>query len=130
MNTDSFKQLTTRIGRLRLKRYWSISPLTIFLVYATTSNYGEEEVEAFHMDSEKFNREGHAFFKVIIGNLNAKTGPRRTSEERHIGIHGLEWNKQDERPSEFIMATKTVHGNSETQNPFLQRWTWGFTNRK
>ncbi|VDM64866.1 unnamed protein product [Angiostrongylus costaricensis] len=33
--------------------------------------------------------------KVIIGDFNAKIGPRRTSEERHIGTHGLEWYKQD-----------------------------------
>uniref|UniRef100_A0A0K0DKD4 Reverse transcriptase domain-containing protein n=1 Tax=Angiostrongylus cantonensis TaxID=6313 RepID=A0A0K0DKD4_ANGCA len=39
--------------------------------------------------------EDYTFFKVIIGDFNAKIGPRRTSEERHIETHGLEWNEQD-----------------------------------
>ncbi|VDM52389.1 unnamed protein product [Angiostrongylus costaricensis] len=41
MNIDSFEQLITRIGRLRLKRRGSIPALTIFVVYAPTSNYDE-----------------------------------------------------------------------------------------
>uniref|UniRef100_A0A0K0DI34 Endo/exonuclease/phosphatase domain-containing protein n=1 Tax=Angiostrongylus cantonensis TaxID=6313 RepID=A0A0K0DI34_ANGCA len=94
MNIDSFEQLTTRIGRLRLKRCGSTPALTIFVVYAPTSNYDDEEVEAFYMDLERFYREDHTFFKVIIGDFNAKIGPRRSSEERHIGTHGLEWNEQ------------------------------------
>ena len=124
INIDSFEQLTTRIGRLRLKRCGSIPALTIFVVYAPTSNYGEDEVETFYMDLEKFYREDHTFFKVIIGDFNAKIGPRRTSEERHIGTHGLEWNEQGERLSEFIITTRTIHDNSKFQKPHSLRWTW------
>uniref|UniRef100_A0A0K0DE01 Craniofacial development protein 2-like n=1 Tax=Angiostrongylus cantonensis TaxID=6313 RepID=A0A0K0DE01_ANGCA len=93
MNIDSFEQLTTRIGRLRLKICGSIPALTIFVADAPTSNYDEEEVAAFYMDLE--NREDHTFFKVIIGDFNAEIGPRRSSEERHIGTHGFEWNEQE-----------------------------------
>uniref|UniRef100_A0A0K0D8D6 Endo/exonuclease/phosphatase domain-containing protein n=1 Tax=Angiostrongylus cantonensis TaxID=6313 RepID=A0A0K0D8D6_ANGCA len=124
MNIDSFEQLTTRIRRLRLKRCGSTPALTIFAIYAPISNYDEEEVQAFYMDLERFYREDHAFFKVIIGDLNAKIGPRRSSEERHIVTHGLKRNEQGERFSEFIMATKTIHGNSQFQKPHRQRWTW------
>uniref|UniRef100_A0A0K0DJU5 Endo/exonuclease/phosphatase domain-containing protein n=1 Tax=Angiostrongylus cantonensis TaxID=6313 RepID=A0A0K0DJU5_ANGCA len=60
----------------------STPALTIFVVYAPTSNYDEEEVEAFYMELEKLYREEHTFFKVIIGDFNAKIGPRRSSEER------------------------------------------------
>ncbi|KAE9418484.1 hypothetical protein Angca_005100, partial [Angiostrongylus cantonensis] len=123
MNLHSFEQITTRVGRLRLKLCGSIPVLTILVVYAPKSNY-DEEVEAFYMDLEKFYRKDNAFFKVIIGGFNAKIGPRRSSEERHIGTHGLEWNEQGERLSEFIMATKTIHGNSQFQKPHPQRWTW------
>uniref|UniRef100_A0A0K0DPX9 Uncharacterized protein n=1 Tax=Angiostrongylus cantonensis TaxID=6313 RepID=A0A0K0DPX9_ANGCA len=108
MNIDSFEQLTTRIGRLPLKRCGSTPALTIFVVYAPTSTYDEGEVEAFYMDLEKFHKEDHTFFKVIIEDFNAKIGPRRTSEERHIGTYELEWNEQGERLFEFIMATKTL----------------------
>uniref|UniRef100_A0A0K0D6C3 Endo/exonuclease/phosphatase domain-containing protein n=1 Tax=Angiostrongylus cantonensis TaxID=6313 RepID=A0A0K0D6C3_ANGCA len=93
-NIDSFEQLAKRNGSLRSKRCRSIAALTIFVVYTPTSNNDEEEVEAFYMELEKFYREDHTFFKVIIGDFNAKIEPRRSSEERHIGTHGLEWNKQ------------------------------------
>uniref|UniRef100_A0A0K0DPZ9 Staygreen domain-containing protein n=1 Tax=Angiostrongylus cantonensis TaxID=6313 RepID=A0A0K0DPZ9_ANGCA len=65
MNIDSFEQLTTRIGRLRLKRCGSTPALTIFVVYAPASNHDEEKVEAFYMDLERFYREDHTFFEVI-----------------------------------------------------------------
>uniref|UniRef100_A0A0K0D8H6 Endonuclease/exonuclease/phosphatase domain-containing protein n=1 Tax=Angiostrongylus cantonensis TaxID=6313 RepID=A0A0K0D8H6_ANGCA len=116
MNIDSFEQLTIRIGRLRLKRCGSIPALTIFVVYAPTSNYDEEKVAAFYTDLEKLYREGLTFFEITIGDFNAKIGPRRTSEERHIGIHGLEWNEKDERLFEFIIATK-IATNSQFQKP-------------
>ncbi|ETN81568.1 hypothetical protein NECAME_08424 [Necator americanus] len=99
-NIDSFEQLTTRIGRLRMGRCGPTPALTIFVAYAPTSSYEEVEVEAFYIDLEKFYREDHAFYKVIIGDFNAKVGPRRTPEELHIGTHRLQWNDQGERLSE------------------------------
>ncbi|VDM55727.1 unnamed protein product [Angiostrongylus costaricensis] len=59
--------------------------LIIFVVYAPTSNYDEEEVEASSMDLEKVNSEDHTFFKGIIGDFNAKTGPRRMFEKVTLG---------------------------------------------
>ncbi|EYC20258.1 hypothetical protein Y032_0022g533 [Ancylostoma ceylanicum] len=76
------------------------------------------------MDLEKFYREDHTFYKVIVGDFNAKIGPRRTAEELHIGTHGLQWNEQGERLSEFIMTTKTIYGNSQFQKPTSLRWMW------
>ncbi|ETN85887.1 hypothetical protein NECAME_16602 [Necator americanus] len=115
-NNHSFEQLTTRIGRLRMRRSGQILGLTIFVV-SPTSSCEEEKVEAFYMDLEKFCREDHAFYKVIIGDFNAKVGPGRTPEELHIGTHGLKWNEEGERLSEFIMTIKTVHGNSQFLKP-------------
>ncbi|VDM55051.1 unnamed protein product [Angiostrongylus costaricensis] len=123
MNIDSFEQLTTRIGRLRLKRRGSIPALRIIVVYAPTSNYDEEEVEPFYMDLQKFYREDHTFLKVVIGDFNAKIGPRRTFEERNTGTHGLEWNEQGEQLSELIMLTKAIHGKLKFQKLHPQRWT-------
>ncbi|KIH47190.1 hypothetical protein ANCDUO_22753 [Ancylostoma duodenale] len=40
--------------------------VTIFVAYAPTSGYNEEEVEAFSMDSEKFYREDYTFYKPVI----------------------------------------------------------------
>ncbi|KAK6762444.1 hypothetical protein RB195_023241 [Necator americanus] len=120
-NIDSFEQLTTRIGRLRM-RSGPTPALTIFVAFAPTSSY-EEEVEVFYMDLEKLYREDHAFYKVIIGDFNAKVGPRRTPEELHIGTHGLQWKNQGKRLFESIMTTKTVHGNSQFQKPSSICWT-------
>ncbi|KIH64348.1 hypothetical protein ANCDUO_05344 [Ancylostoma duodenale] len=53
MNIDSFEQLTTRIGRLRLRRCGSIPALTIFVAYSPTFSCDEEEIEALFMDLEK-----------------------------------------------------------------------------
>ncbi|KAK6761018.1 hypothetical protein RB195_022184 [Necator americanus] len=100
-NIDSFEQLTTRNGCLRMRRCGSTPVLTIFVAYAPTSSYEEEEVEAFYMDLEKFYREDQAFYKV-----------------------GLQWNDQGERLSRFIMTTKTIHGNSQFEKPSSLRWTW------
>ncbi|KIH55344.1 hypothetical protein ANCDUO_14499, partial [Ancylostoma duodenale] len=55
--------LTTRIGCLRLRRCGSTPALIIFVAYAPTSSYDEEEIEAFYMDLEKFYREDHTFYK-------------------------------------------------------------------
>nr|CDJ80522.1 endonuclease-reverse transcriptase [Haemonchus contortus] len=124
MNIDSYESLTTGIGRLRLRRCGSTPALTIFVAYAPTSNYEEEELEAFYMDLERLYIEDHTFFKVIVGDYNAKIGPKRTAEEPHIETHGMEWNEQSERLPEFIMSTHTIHGNSQFQKPSHLRWTW------
>ncbi|KAK6732094.1 hypothetical protein RB195_016460 [Necator americanus] len=87
-NIDSFEQLTTRIGRLRMRRCGPTPALTIFVAYSPTSSYDEEEVEAFYMDLKKFYRENHIFCKVIVDDFNTKFGPR-TLEELHIGTHAL-----------------------------------------
>ncbi|ETN78108.1 hypothetical protein NECAME_10586 [Necator americanus] len=98
-------------------RCGSTAALTNFIAYATTSSYEEE---AFYMDLEKFYREDHAFYKVIIGDLKAK----KNAWELHIGTHGLQWNDKRERLSEFIMTTKPIHRNSQFQKPSSLRWTW------
>uniref|UniRef100_A0A0K0D3V2 Craniofacial development protein 2-like n=1 Tax=Angiostrongylus cantonensis TaxID=6313 RepID=A0A0K0D3V2_ANGCA len=76
------------------------------------------------MDLEKLYGEDHTFFKVIIGDFNAKIGPRRSSEEHYIETHGLEWIEQGERRYKFAIATKTIHGNSKFQKHRPQRWMW------
>ncbi|ETN77923.1 hypothetical protein NECAME_10707 [Necator americanus] len=77
-NIHSFEQLTTRIGRLRMRRCGPTPALNIFVAYATASSY-EEEVEAFYMDPEKFCRENHTFFKVTVDwpEKNARGTPHR-----------------------------------------------------
>ncbi|ETN70999.1 hypothetical protein NECAME_14397 [Necator americanus] len=105
-----------------MRRCGPTPALTIFVAYAPTSSYEKEEVGAFYMDLEKYYREDHAFYKVIVGDFNAKVG-KKTPEGLRIETHGLQWNEQGERLSEFIITTKTTHGNSQFQKPSSLRWT-------
>ncbi|KIH66769.1 hypothetical protein ANCDUO_02903 [Ancylostoma duodenale] len=72
MNIDSFEQLTTRIGRLRPRKCGSIPAVTIFVAYAPTSSYDDEEIEAFYMDLEEFYREDHTFYTSIVERSNER----------------------------------------------------------
>uniref|UniRef100_A0A0K0DEA4 Endo/exonuclease/phosphatase domain-containing protein n=1 Tax=Angiostrongylus cantonensis TaxID=6313 RepID=A0A0K0DEA4_ANGCA len=99
MNIDSCGQLMTQVARLRLKRFGPIPTLIIFIVHVPTSNYDKDKIEVLHVDVKKSFREDHTFFKVIIGDFNAKTGPRTTCEEHYIGTHGLGGNEQCEQLS-------------------------------
>ncbi|KAK6765521.1 hypothetical protein RB195_025436 [Necator americanus] len=120
-NSDSFEQLTTRIGHAHdyLRRLRSnIKPQR--RRRSRSSLYGPGEV----LQRSCLSDQDHVFYKVIIGDFNAKIGPRRTPEELHIGTHGLQWNDQGERLSEFIMTTKTIHGNSQFRKSSSLRWTW------
>ncbi|KAK6726567.1 hypothetical protein RB195_004724 [Necator americanus] len=105
INIGSFEQLSTRIGHLR----------------TPSSSYEEEEVEVFYVDLEKFYREDHTFYNVIVGYFHAKIGPKRTPEELHINIHGLEWNEQVKWLSIFIMTSKTIHPNWQEALSSLSR---------
>uniref|UniRef100_A0A7I4YMI8 Endo/exonuclease/phosphatase domain-containing protein n=1 Tax=Haemonchus contortus TaxID=6289 RepID=A0A7I4YMI8_HAECO len=105
-------------------RRWGSTPaLAIFVAYAPTSSYDEEELEAFSMDPERLYREDHAFFNFIVVDFDAEIGPKETSEELHIRTHGMEWNEQCERLSEVIMSTHTIHGISQFKKPIHLRWT-------
>ncbi|KAK6756722.1 hypothetical protein RB195_014884 [Necator americanus] len=100
MKIDSFEQITTRIGRLRMRRCDQAPALTIFV--APTSSYEEEGVVAFYMDLEKFYREDNTITKVTASDFIAKAGPRRTPDELYMGTYGLQWSEQGERLFEFI----------------------------
>uniref|UniRef100_A0A7I4YCL4 TIR domain-containing protein n=1 Tax=Haemonchus contortus TaxID=6289 RepID=A0A7I4YCL4_HAECO len=51
----------------KIKRCGSTPPLTIFVAYAPTSSYEDEELESFHVDLERLYREEHTFFKSWWG---------------------------------------------------------------
>ncbi|KAK6744976.1 hypothetical protein RB195_011592 [Necator americanus] len=73
-STRLWQRTSTLSNNLRLESYEKMwSNISFDYAYAPTSSYDEEEVEAFYMDLEKFYREDHAFYKIIIGDFNAKT---------------------------------------------------------
>ncbi|VDO62325.1 unnamed protein product [Heligmosomoides polygyrus] len=71
-----------------------LSYVTIGL-YAPTSDYDDEEVEAFYTELEKFYKEDHTFYKVNVGDFNAKIGPRMSPKGLHIGTHDASRPKMD-----------------------------------
>ncbi|KAK6735684.1 hypothetical protein RB195_018736 [Necator americanus] len=75
-------------------RRGSTPALNIFMAYALRSNY-EEEVE----------------------------GSGREERLRTLTSGPTAENEQGKRLSEFIMATKTIRGNSQLQKTFSLRWT-------
>ncbi|VDO35368.1 unnamed protein product [Heligmosomoides polygyrus] len=86
VNIDSYESLTIRIGRLRLKRCGSVPALTACIACAPASDHDDEEV--FHVELEKFfYKEDHTFYKVIVGDFNAKIGLRRPRKKLHVGTH-------------------------------------------
>ncbi|VDO64566.1 unnamed protein product [Haemonchus placei] len=105
MDTGSYESSTDRIIPLRFRKCGSTPVLTIFIVYAPRSSYDEEELEALYMDLEKLYNEDHTFSKVIVAGFNAKISPSGAAGELHIENHGMEWNEQSKRLSEFIMST-------------------------
>ncbi|EYC39886.1 hypothetical protein Y032_0637g950 [Ancylostoma ceylanicum] len=99
--------------------------LTVFFAYSPICSYDEDEIKAFYMGSEKFYREEHTFYKVIVGDFNTKIGPRRAPKELHTGTYGLQWNEQGESLFELVTTTKTIRGNSpQFQKPTFLRWMW------
>ncbi|VDP07397.1 unnamed protein product [Heligmosomoides polygyrus] len=72
MNIDSYESLTSRIGRLRLKRCGSVPALTVLVAYAPTSDHHDEDVEVFYVELEVFCKEDHTFYKVTVGKFIAK----------------------------------------------------------
>ncbi|XGW34634.1 hypothetical protein V3C99_018537 [Haemonchus contortus] len=108
MNIDPFESLTIRIGRSRLRRSGSTPALTTFVIYAPTSCYDEEELDAFYMDLERLYREDNAFLGVIVGDFSAKVGPRRKAQELHIGL--TEWSRMSGVKGFSTFAAAAVKG--------------------
>ncbi|VDO18840.1 unnamed protein product [Heligmosomoides polygyrus] len=82
MNIDSCESLTSRIGRLRLKRCGSVPALTAFVAYAPTSDYDDEDVEVFYVELEEFSKGDHTFSTVTSAPRSPHEGHRKnfTSE--------------------------------------------------
>ncbi|EYC37323.1 hypothetical protein Y032_0804g2433 [Ancylostoma ceylanicum] len=114
------------------QQHWIVYPVFISFAFSVISfphglgmfstgrsRNNEDEIAALYVDLEKFYREDHTFYKVIVADLNSKIGPG----EFHFGTRGLQWNEQREKLSKFIMTTKTIHGDLQFQKPTYLQWT-------
>ncbi|VDP23710.1 unnamed protein product [Heligmosomoides polygyrus] len=89
--------------------------LPLFVAYALTSDYYDEDVDVFYGELEKFYKEDHSFYKVMVDDFNSKIGQRKSPEELHTVAHDLERDDQGETLFELTMTTRTVRGNSQLQ---------------
>ncbi|KAK6763366.1 hypothetical protein RB195_023897 [Necator americanus] len=86
------------------------------LRFNASKDYKGEEVEAFYMDLEKFHREDHIFYMVIIGDFNAKErseGRLENFTSEPTAFNGM----SRERGFSSSSRPKTLHGNSQYQKP-------------
>ncbi|VDO47320.1 unnamed protein product [Haemonchus placei] len=89
MNIGSYESLTTRIGHLRLRICDSTPSLIIFVAYAPTSTYEEEELEAFYMDLERIlgqYRDDRDYQNVRVQRIVRTSGHSCLAEESAIKI--------------------------------------------
>ncbi|KAK6736973.1 hypothetical protein RB195_019580 [Necator americanus] len=84
---------TTRPNRTSAdERCGPTSALTIFVAYA--QHQATKKKSKLSIWTWRSSTRRSCLYKVIIGDFNAKVGPRRTPEELHIRTHGLQWNDQ------------------------------------
>ncbi|ETN86171.1 hypothetical protein NECAME_06052 [Necator americanus] len=110
MNIDSFEQLTTRIRCLRVRRCGSMPTFTIIVAYAPTSSCGEEEVEAFYMDLEKFYREDHTLYKIKRVGKEGEGSQKQVQEKREFvkEERAVEEPEKFTRPGESLATAKEI----------------------
>ncbi|KAK6752033.1 hypothetical protein RB195_003449 [Necator americanus] len=120
---DSHEILPPRLAipRLRPLRQKSIS---IINCYSPTSAADESELDAFYEELEEVVRNEKSFYKLVVGDFNAKLG-KATKEEYRIGRFGLgDRNKNGHRLAGLLSAARLFHGNSLFMEKDLRRWTW------
>lgn len=64
--------------------------LEVFIAYALTFIYDDENVETFYGKLEMLHKEARTQYKMTRGDINAKIGPRSPLEELHIRTKKLE----------------------------------------
>ena len=108
---NSVEVLSPRLTVLKLKLPQR-RKLSMLQVYAPTSEYKDEEVEAFYDALETTIRECGSGAKIVMGDFNARIG-RRQEGERYIGNHGYgERNEAGQRLAAFCESNGLYAGNS------------------
>ncbi|VDO67533.1 unnamed protein product [Heligmosomoides polygyrus] len=111
---DSYESLTSRIGRLRLKRCGSESALTVFVAYAPTSDYDDKEVEAFYVELEKFYKEDHTFYKLSSATSTPRSG--HEGRRKNFTSEPTVWSGTSKVKGYLSLTTK-VAGRTSHRNP-------------
>ena len=80
-----FKSYSNRVACLTLQ-LTDKEQICIIQVYAPTSDYDDDVVEAFYEDISKAKEENKSKYTIVMGDFNAKIGECQPEEETIIGI--------------------------------------------
>ncbi|KAK6765079.1 hypothetical protein RB195_025131 [Necator americanus] len=107
---DSHEILSPRLAILRLRplRQKSIS---IINCYSPTSAADESVLDAFYEELEEAIRNEKSFYKIVVGDFNAKLG----KEYRIEGFGQGDRNENGNCLSGLLSAARLFHGNSLSQ---------------
>lgn len=97
--------------------------VSVIQVYAPTADRSEEEHEDFYDELGDLVRSQKCSYLVVMGDFNARVGPRKPGEH-YIGTNGVEGrNESGERLANFCEMHHLFHGNSQFVKAPAKRWT-------
>ena len=97
----------------------------IIQVYAPTSDYDDEAVEAFYEAVNKAVEENKARYTIVMGDFNAKIGECQPEEETIIGKFGYgQRNARGDTLLEFAAQHKFIVANTFFEKRKDRYWTW------
>ncbi|KAL6738932.1 hypothetical protein Aduo_012428 [Ancylostoma duodenale] len=102
--------------------------VSIIQAYASTADRDEEEHNEFYSDLGDLVRFKKSTFIVVMGDFNARIGPRKVGEVL-IGPNSAEQrNEAGVRLANFFETHHLFHGNSQFMKNPAKRWTYMFPN--
>ena len=99
--------------------------ICIIQVYAPTSDYEAEVIEAFYEDANKAKEENKAKYIIVKGDFNATVEECQPEEENILGKFGYgQRNKRGDMLLKFAAQHKFVIANSFFKKHKDRYWTW------
>ena len=110
-------QLTIRINTM----YY----LQVVQVYAPTSAHKDEEVKEFYEEVSKIMNENKSYYKIVIGDFNAKVGSHHQGDGAAVGQYEYgERNERGTRLVQFATSENLTISNTCFKKRKSKKWTW------
>ena len=99
--------------------------LQIVQVYAPTSTHEDEEVEEFYAEVSKIMSENKSYYKIVLGDFNAKVGSHQQGDGAAVGQYGYgERNERGTRLVQFATSERLTISNTCFKKRQSRKWTW------
>ena len=93
-------------------------------VYAPTSTHEDEKVEEFYEEVSKIRIENRSFYKILIGDFNAKVGSHQQRDGAAVGHYRYgERNKRWTRLAQFATSENLTISNTCFKKRKSMKWT-------